>query len=158
MIMILSYLSSQILTNYRFIRGLMFHLMPPQLQVALHLALAYNSCSFPITTIFFIYLFFCSTWIPVSALQVIQQSTGLDLGWQDDPCLPSPWEKIECEGSLIASLYVQSIHFFSLPFLNILVFYFIGDLISMTFFRDLSDINLRSISPTFGELLDLKTL
>ncbi|KAG4940846.1 hypothetical protein JHK87_044717 [Glycine soja] len=40
----------------------------------------------------------------VSALQVIQQSTGLDLGWQDDPCLPSPWEKIECEGSLITSL------------------------------------------------------
>ncbi|RZB60260.1 probable LRR receptor-like serine/threonine-protein kinase At5g48740 isoform X1 [Glycine soja] len=63
----------------------------------------------------------------VSALQVIQQSTGLDLGWQDDPCLPSPWEKIECEGSLITSL-------------------------------DLSDINLRSISPTFGDLLDLKTL
>ena len=53
-----------------------------------------------------------------------QQSTRLDLGWQDDPCLPSPWEKIECEGSLIASLYVQSIHFFSLPFLNILVFLF----------------------------------
>ena len=42
-----------------------------------------------------------------------QQSTRLDLGWQDDPCLPSPWEKIECEGSLITSLYMQSIHFFS---------------------------------------------
>ncbi|XP_017440844.1 probable LRR receptor-like serine/threonine-protein kinase At5g48740 isoform X1 [Vigna angularis] len=63
----------------------------------------------------------------VSALQVIQQSTGLDLGWQDDPCLPSPWEKIHCEGSLVTSL-------------------------------DLSDINLRSISPTFGDLLDLKIL
>ncbi|TKY68624.1 LRR receptor serine/threonine-protein kinase [Spatholobus suberectus] len=63
----------------------------------------------------------------VSALQVIQQSTGLDLGWQDDPCLPSPWEKINCEGSLVTSL-------------------------------DLSDINLRSISPTFGDLIDLKTL
>ncbi|XP_029124668.1 probable LRR receptor-like serine/threonine-protein kinase At5g48740 isoform X2 [Cajanus cajan] len=63
----------------------------------------------------------------VSALQVIQKSTGLDLGWQDDPCLPSPWEKIDCEGSLVTSL-------------------------------DLSDINLRSISPTFGDLLDLKIL
>ncbi|KAK7349999.1 hypothetical protein VNO77_08000 [Canavalia gladiata] len=63
----------------------------------------------------------------VSALQVIQQSTGLDLGWQDDPCLPSPWDKIDCEGSLVTSL-------------------------------DLSDINLRSISPTFGDLLDLKSL
>ncbi|KAL9303338.1 hypothetical protein ACSQ67_020601 [Phaseolus vulgaris] len=40
----------------------------------------------------------------VSALQVIQQSTGLDLGWQDDPCLPSPWEKIGCEGSHVTSL------------------------------------------------------
>ncbi|XP_027336802.1 probable LRR receptor-like serine/threonine-protein kinase At5g48740 [Abrus precatorius] len=63
----------------------------------------------------------------VSALQVIQQSTGLDLGWQDDPCFPSPWDKIDCEGSLVTSL-------------------------------DLSDINLRSISPTFSDLLDLKTL
>lgn len=26
------------------------------------------------------------------------------------------------------------------------------------FFRELSDINLRSMSPTFGDLLDLKTL
>ncbi|KAA8550630.1 hypothetical protein F0562_002314 [Nyssa sinensis] len=63
----------------------------------------------------------------VSALQVIQQSTGLDLGWQDDPCSPTPWDHIGCEGSLVTSL-------------------------------ELSDINLRSINPTFGDLLDLKTL
>ncbi|KAG2716773.1 hypothetical protein I3843_03G144600 [Carya illinoinensis] len=63
----------------------------------------------------------------VSALQVIEQSTGLNLGWQDDPCSPSAWDHIGCEGSLVTSL-------------------------------DLSDINLRSISPTFGDLLDLKTL
>ncbi|CAK9167066.1 unnamed protein product [Ilex paraguariensis] len=63
----------------------------------------------------------------VSALQVIQQSTGLDLGWQDDPCSPIPWNHINCEGSLVTSL-------------------------------ELSNINLRSISPTFGDLLDLKTL
>ncbi|KAK9160025.1 hypothetical protein Syun_006366 [Stephania yunnanensis] len=63
----------------------------------------------------------------VSALQVIQQSTGMDLGWQDDPCSPTPWKHIQCEGSLVTSLY-------------------------------LSGINLRAISPTFGDLLDLKTL
>ncbi|KAK9280762.1 hypothetical protein L1049_003650 [Liquidambar formosana] len=63
----------------------------------------------------------------VSALQVIEQSTGLDLGWKDDPCSPTPWNHIGCEGSEVTSL-------------------------------ELSDINLRSISPTFGDLLDLKTL
>ncbi|KAE8659309.1 putative LRR receptor-like serine/threonine-protein kinase [Hibiscus syriacus] len=63
----------------------------------------------------------------VSALQVIEQSNGFDLRWQDDPCFPTPWDHIECEGSTVISL-------------------------------DLSNINLRSISPTFGDLLDLKTL
>ncbi|XP_057480750.1 probable LRR receptor-like serine/threonine-protein kinase At5g48740 isoform X1 [Actinidia eriantha] len=63
----------------------------------------------------------------VSALQVIQQSTGLDLGWQDDPCLPTPWDHIGCEENLVTSL-------------------------------DLSDINLRSVSPTFDDLLNLKSL
>ncbi|XP_024967603.1 probable LRR receptor-like serine/threonine-protein kinase At5g48740 [Cynara cardunculus var. scolymus] len=63
----------------------------------------------------------------VSALQVIRQSMGLDLEWEDDPCSPMPWEHIQCEGSSITSL-------------------------------ELFDINLRSISPTFGDLFDLKTL
>ncbi|EXC25124.1 putative LRR receptor-like serine/threonine-protein kinase [Morus notabilis] len=63
----------------------------------------------------------------VSALQVIEQSTGLDLGWQDDPCSPTSWDHIGCEGSRITSLELQNI-------------------------------NLRSISPTFGDLLDLKAL
>ncbi|GMH27922.1 hypothetical protein Nepgr_029765 [Nepenthes gracilis] len=63
----------------------------------------------------------------VSALQIVQQFTGLNLGWQDDPCFPTPWTHIECEGSLVTSL-------------------------------ELSDINLRSISPTIGDLMDLKTL
>ncbi|KAI3742040.1 hypothetical protein L1987_59719 [Smallanthus sonchifolius] len=63
----------------------------------------------------------------VSALQVIQQSTGLDLEWEDDPCSPTPWEHIQCEGSSVTSL-------------------------------ELFDINLRSISPTFSDLFDLKTL
>ncbi|KAK4366194.1 hypothetical protein RND71_014074 [Anisodus tanguticus] len=63
----------------------------------------------------------------VSALQVIQQSTGLDLDWEDDPCSPKSWEHIECEGNLVTSL-------------------------------ELFDVNLRSISPTFGDLLDLKSL
>ncbi|XP_043703230.1 probable LRR receptor-like serine/threonine-protein kinase At5g48740 isoform X2 [Telopea speciosissima] len=63
----------------------------------------------------------------VSALQVIQQSTGLDLGWKDDPCSPTEWKHIGCDGSMVISL-------------------------------ELSDINLRAISPTFADLLDLKTL
>ncbi|KAK6163741.1 hypothetical protein DH2020_000605 [Rehmannia glutinosa] len=62
-----------------------------------------------------------------TALQVIQKSTGLDLGWQDDPCSPTPWEHIGCDGNLVTSL-------------------------------KLFDINLRTISPTFGDLLDLKAL
>ncbi|KAL6968035.1 hypothetical protein U1Q18_033839 [Sarracenia purpurea var. burkii] len=63
----------------------------------------------------------------VSALQVIQQSTGLDLGWQDDPCSPTPWDHVGCEGNFVTSL-------------------------------ELSDITLRSIGPTFSDLLDLTTL
>lgn len=43
----------------------------------------------------------------VSALQVIQQSTGLDLRWEDDPCSPAPWDHIGCEGSLVTSLCVH---------------------------------------------------
>ncbi|KAL2239204.1 probable LRR receptor-like serine/threonine-protein kinase At5g48740 [Sesamum indicum] len=63
----------------------------------------------------------------VSALQVIQHSTGLDLGWQDDPCSPKPWNHIGCDGNLVTSL-------------------------------KLFDVALRTISPTFGDLLDLKAL
>ncbi|KAL0417458.1 UNVERIFIED_CONTAM: putative LRR receptor-like serine/threonine-protein kinase [Sesamum radiatum] len=60
-------------------------------------------------------------------LQVIQHSTGLDLGWQDDPCSPKPWDHIGCDGNLVTSL-------------------------------KLFDVALRTISPTFGDLLDLKAL
>jgi hypothetical protein len=67
--------------------------------------------------------FFFLSWLlnfaAVSALQVIQQSTSLDLGWEDNS--PIIWEPID-------------------------------------FLRELSDINLRLISPTLGDLLDLKTL
>ncbi|KAL0924477.1 hypothetical protein M5K25_005308 [Dendrobium thyrsiflorum] len=63
----------------------------------------------------------------VSALQVIQQSTGFDLGWEDDPCSPTTWSHIGCNGSLVTSL-------------------------------ELSDVDLRIISPTFGDLLNLKKL
>lgn len=45
----------------------------------------------------------------VSALEVIQQSTGLNLGWEDDPCFPIPWDHIGCEGSLVTSLYVYAL-------------------------------------------------
>ncbi|KAL4193210.1 hypothetical protein AMTRI_Chr06g175760 [Amborella trichopoda] len=63
----------------------------------------------------------------VSALQVIQESSGADLGWQDDPCSPTQWKHVGCQESLVVSL-------------------------------DLSGLNLRSINPTFGDLLDLQTL
>ncbi|KAI3442822.1 Succinate dehydrogenase assembly factor 4 [Psidium guajava] len=61
----------------------------------------------------------------VSVLQVIEHFTDLDLGWEDDPCSPTPWDHAGCEGSLVTSL-------------------------------EPSDINLRSISPTFRDLLDLE--
>ncbi|XP_057534815.1 probable LRR receptor-like serine/threonine-protein kinase At5g48740 [Amaranthus tricolor] len=63
----------------------------------------------------------------VSALEVIQQFTGLDLGWEEDPCFPRPWNHITCDGNLVTSI-------------------------------ELSGINLRSISPAFGDLLDLRAL
>ncbi|KAK4750885.1 hypothetical protein SAY87_004367 [Trapa incisa] len=63
----------------------------------------------------------------VSALQVIQQFTGLALDWEDDPCSPVTWDRIKCEGNLVTSL-------------------------------EISNINMRSINPAFGDLLDLKTL
>ncbi|XP_038877569.1 probable LRR receptor-like serine/threonine-protein kinase At5g48740 isoform X2 [Benincasa hispida] len=62
-----------------------------------------------------------------TALQVIHQSTGLNLGWEDDPCSPRTWDHVGCEGNLVTSL-------------------------------ELSNINLRTISPTFGDILDLKLL
>ncbi|PKI76779.1 hypothetical protein CRG98_002765, partial [Punica granatum] len=40
----------------------------------------------------------------VSALQVIQQFIGLDLGWEDDPCSPFTWDHITCHGSRVTSL------------------------------------------------------
>ena len=67
--------------------------------------------------------FFSFSWLlnfaAVSALQVIQQSTSLDLGREDNS--PIIWEPID-------------------------------------FLRELSDINLKLISPPLGDLLDLKTV
>ncbi|CAH9074315.1 unnamed protein product [Cuscuta epithymum] len=63
----------------------------------------------------------------VSALEVIGQSTGLDLDWEFDPCSPITWDHLKCEGNLVTSLV-------------------------------LTDIDLRSIGPTFSDLLDLKYL
>lgn len=50
--------------------------------------------------------------VAVAALQVIQQSTGLDLGWQDDPCSPIKWDQIGCEGNIVTSLYVHRLYKF----------------------------------------------
>ncbi|KAG0462611.1 hypothetical protein HPP92_021087 [Vanilla planifolia] len=65
--------------------------------------------------------------VTVSALQVIQQSNGFNLGWEDDPCAPTTWSHISCNGNLVTSL-------------------------------ELSDVDLRVISPTFGDLINLKKL
>ena len=121
--------------HLRCIRWLIFHLKPPQPQVGLQLSLAATSFSF--STVYSLLTFiFRSTCIPVSALQVIQQSTGLDLGWQDDPCSPSPWNKIDCEGNLVTSLCVNSIYVFcSSLLLILLVLYFIGDLIVIALYQ-----------------------
>ena len=45
----------------------------------------------------------------VSALGVIQQFTGLDLGWEEGPCFPRPWNHITCDGNLVTSMYVKRI-------------------------------------------------
>ncbi|OWM62784.1 hypothetical protein CDL15_Pgr020078 [Punica granatum] len=45
----------------------------------------------------------------VSALQVIQQFIGLDLGWEDDPCSPFTWDHITCHGSRVTSLDLSNI-------------------------------------------------
>ncbi|KAH9784863.1 putative LRR receptor-like serine/threonine-protein kinase [Citrus sinensis] len=52
----------------------------------------------------------------VSALQVIEQSTGLDLGWQDDPCSPKSWDHVGCEGNLVTSLELSGINLRNLSF------------------------------------------
>lgn len=43
----------------------------------------------------------------VSALEVIQQYTGLDLGWEEDPCFPRPWNHLTCDGNIVTSMYVR---------------------------------------------------
>ncbi|XP_078158638.1 leucine-rich repeat protein kinase family protein isoform X1 [Carex rostrata] len=63
----------------------------------------------------------------VSALKVIQESTGINFGWEDDPCSPMPWDHLKCEGNSVTAL-------------------------------ELSDMDLGAITPTFGDLLDLKSL
>ncbi|KAK1355968.1 putative LRR receptor-like serine/threonine-protein kinase [Heracleum sosnowskyi] len=56
-----------------------------------------------------VYIPAASSLTTVSALQVIQKSTGLDLGWEDDPCYPFPWDHIGCTGSLVTSLDLSNI-------------------------------------------------
>lgn len=58
----------------------------------------------------------------VSALEVIQQSTGLNLGWEDDPCFPIPWDHIGCEGSLVTSLYVYALDLTCISYFPFFVF------------------------------------
>ncbi|KAJ3671772.1 hypothetical protein LUZ60_007851 [Juncus effusus] len=63
----------------------------------------------------------------VSALKVIQETTGKEFEWENDPCNPIQWNHIKCDGNLVISL-------------------------------ELSDMDLGAITPTFGDLLDLKYL
>ncbi|KAM0944159.1 putative protein kinase RLK-Pelle-LRR-I-1 family [Dioscorea sansibarensis] len=80
----------------------------------------------------------------VSALQVIQQSTGFDLGWQDDPCSPLPWKHVECNGSLVTSLALSDMDLGAIG----LTF---GDLL------DLKTLDLHNTSLT-GEIMNLGSL
>ncbi|KAL0436154.1 UNVERIFIED_CONTAM: putative LRR receptor-like serine/threonine-protein kinase [Sesamum radiatum] len=87
----------------------------------------------------------------VSALQVIQHSTGLDLGWQDDPCSPKPWDHIGCDGNLVTSL--------NLSFNQITSFGSeLEDLINIQVL-DLQNNSLEGMVPeSLGELRDLHLL
>ncbi|KAM1003587.1 hypothetical protein ACFX15_003638 [Malus domestica] len=80
----------------------------------------------------------------VSALQVIQQSTGLDLGWQDDPCSPKSWDQIGCEGNIVTSLELPGISLRSISAA-------IGDLL------DLKTLDLHNTSLA-GEIQNLGSL
>ncbi|CAL8177987.1 unnamed protein product [Prunus armeniaca] len=80
----------------------------------------------------------------VSALQVIQQSTGLDLGWQDDPCSPVSWDQIGCEGNIVTSLELPDIYLRSVSAA-------IGDLL------DLKTLDLHNTSLA-GEIQNLGSL
>lgn len=42
--------------------------------------------------------------VSVSALKVIQESTGINFGWEDDPCSPMPWDHLKCEGNSVTAL------------------------------------------------------
>ncbi|KAJ0988993.1 hypothetical protein J5N97_007349 [Dioscorea zingiberensis] len=80
----------------------------------------------------------------VSALQVIQQSTGFDLGWQDDPCSPLPWKHLECNGSLVTSLALFNMDLGA-------IYSTFGDLL------DLRALDLHNTSLT-GEIMNLGSL
>ncbi|RZC62300.1 hypothetical protein C5167_024069 [Papaver somniferum] len=86
----------------------------------------------------------------VSALQVIQQSTGLDLGWEDDPCSPTPWKHIQCEGSVVRSLMLSDI---SLRTIGPMF----GDLLDLTTL-DLHNTSLTGEIQNLGSLQELENL
>ncbi|KAI3980342.1 hypothetical protein MKX01_003881 [Papaver californicum] len=86
----------------------------------------------------------------VSALQVIQQSTGLDLGWEDDPCSPTPWKHIKCEGSVVRSLLLSDI---SLRTIGPMF----GDLLDLTTL-DLHNTSLTGEIQNLGSLQELENL
>lgn len=69
-----------------------------------------------------------TSYFAVSALQVIQQSTGLDLEWEDDPCFPTSWEHIKCEGNSVTTLYEKNVSNLLFFFCFLLILMFLLDL------------------------------
>ena len=97
----------------RCIRWLIFlwKLHQPQVPLSFHCALL-DKVNIPVArSLHLSYSYMvCQNFLAVSALQVLQQFTDLDLGWQDDPCSPTQWDHIGCEGSLVTSLYGHIAH------------------------------------------------
>ncbi|CAN6447784.1 unnamed protein product [Victoria cruziana] len=86
----------------------------------------------------------------VSALQIIYESSGLNLGWRDDPCSPTVWKRVGCQGSLLVSLDLSdiSLRVIGPTFSDLL------DLLSL----DLHNSSLTGQVENLGNLQQLETL
>ncbi|XP_031479079.1 probable LRR receptor-like serine/threonine-protein kinase At5g48740 [Nymphaea colorata] len=86
----------------------------------------------------------------VSALQIIYESSGLNLGWGDDPCSPTVWKRVGCQGSLLVSLDLSDIN------LRVIgpTFSDLLDLLSL----DLHNASLTGQVENLGSLQQLETL
>ena len=129
--------------NWRFIRWLIIHLIPPQPQVALHLALAYNSFFFPVTIVCFITYSFAQIEFQIQHWKLSSNPLDWILDGRMNHAFLLHGRKWTMKESLLHHFVCnQYANIFSLSQYTT-SFYFIGDLIAMPFFRDLWDINLR---------------